>query len=75
VVRPFVNSAIVTLAASAISLALGSLAAYALSRYRIRLGFIKNGDFFFVCQRIMPPVVLVIPCPSRARRPPARDHR
>ncbi|MFF3324007.1 carbohydrate ABC transporter permease [Streptomyces sp. NPDC002889] len=63
VVQPFINSAIVTIAASAISLVLGSLAAYALSRYRFKLGFIKNSDivFFFVSQRIMPPVVLVIP--------------
>lgn len=63
VVRPFLNSAAVTLTASAISLVLGSLAAYGLSRYRYRLGPIKNSDivFFFVSQRIMPPVVLVIP--------------
>lgn len=63
VVRPFFNSAAVTLTASAISLVLGSLAAYGLSRYRYRLGPIKNSDiiFFFVSQRIMPPVVLVIP--------------
>ncbi|MEW2080966.1 carbohydrate ABC transporter permease [Streptomyces sp. NPDC005283] len=63
VIQPFLNSAIVTIAASAISLVLGSLAAYALSRYRFRIGFIKNSDivFFFVSQRIMPPVVLVIP--------------
>lgn len=63
VIQPFINSAIVTIAASAISLVLGSLAAYALSRYRFKIGFIKNSDivFFFVSQRIMPPVVLVIP--------------
>lgn len=63
VVRPFFNSAIITIAASIISLILGSLAAYGLSRYRFKLGFIKNSDiiFFFVSQRIMPPVVLVIP--------------
>lgn len=63
VIQPFLNSAIVTIAASAISLVLGSLAAYALSRYRFKFGFIKNSDivFFFVSQRIMPPVVLVIP--------------
>ncbi|MBT2388999.1 carbohydrate ABC transporter permease [Streptomyces sp. ISL-1] len=63
VIQPFLNSAIVTIAASAISLVLGSLAAYALSRYRFKIGFIKNSDivFFFVSQRIMPPVVLVIP--------------
>ena len=63
VVQPFLNSAIITIAASTISLVLGSLAAYGLSRYRFKLGFIKNRDiiFFFVTQRIMPPVVLVIP--------------
>lgn len=63
VLRPFLNSAIVTIAATVISLVLGSLAAYGLSRYRFKLGFIKNSDiiFFFVAQRIMPPVVLVIP--------------
>ena len=63
VVGPFLNSAAVTILASAISLVLGSLAAYGLSRYRFTLGPIKNSDiiFFFVSQRIMPPVVLVIP--------------
>ncbi len=63
VVRPFFNSAVITIAASVISLVLGSLAAYGLSRYRFKIGFIKNSDiiFFFVSQRIMPPVVLVIP--------------
>lgn len=63
VVGPFMNSAAVTIIASLISLVLGSLAAYGLSRYRFKLGFIKNSDiiFFFVSQRIMPPVVLVIP--------------
>ena len=63
VVGPFLNSAAVTILASLVSLVLGSLAAYGLSRYRFRLGPIKNSDiiFFFVSQRIMPPVVLVIP--------------
>lgn len=62
-VRPFVNSLVVTVCASAVALALGSLAAYGLSRYRYRLGPAKNSDivFFFVSQRIMPPIVLVIP--------------
>lgn len=63
VVRPFLNSAVITLAASIISLVLGALAAYGLSRYRFKIGFIANSDivFFFVSQRIMPPVVLVVP--------------
>lgn len=62
-VGPFVNSLIITVSSSVIALVLGSLAAYGLSRFRYRRGFIKNSDivFFFVSQRIMPPVVLVIP--------------
>lgn len=63
IVSPFLNSATVTLLASAISLALGTLAAYGLSRYDFRAGFVKNTDitFFFISQRIMPPIVLAIP--------------
>ena len=63
IVTPFLNSATVTLLASVISLALGTLAAYGLSRYKFRAGFVKNSDitFFFISQRIMPPIVLAIP--------------
>ncbi len=63
VVGPLANSMIVTLSASAISLALGTLAAYGLSRFRYKAGPITNTDltFFFISQRIMPPVVLAIP--------------
>ena len=60
---PYFNSIVVTASASAISLVLGTLAAYGLSRFTFRVGFVKNGDivFFFVSQRIMPPIVLAIP--------------
>ncbi len=63
VIQPFLNSLQITVLASAISLVLGSLAAYGLSRYTYRIGRMKNADivFFFVSQRIMPPIVLVIP--------------
>ena len=63
VVVPFANSLIVTLSASAISLVLGTMAAYGLSRFTFRAGPIRNGDitFFFISQRIMPPIVLAIP--------------
>jgi len=63
VIQPFANSLIVTLSASAISLVLGTLSAYGLSRFTYRAGPIKNGDitFFFISQRIMPPIVLAIP--------------
>ncbi len=60
---PFIDSAIVTFGASALSLMLGTLAAYGLSRFTYRAGFVKNSDiiFFFISQRIMPPIVLAIP--------------
>jgi multiple sugar transport system permease protein len=63
IVGPYLSSLIVTVTASAISLVLGTLAAYGLSRYTYRAGFIKNSDitFFFISQRIMPPIVLAIP--------------
>ena len=60
---PFLASMIVTFGASALSLVLGTLAAYGLSRFTYRAGFVKNSDiiFFFISQRIMPPIVLAIP--------------
>ncbi|MER1941901.1 MULTISPECIES: carbohydrate ABC transporter permease [unclassified Castellaniella] len=63
IVDPYLDSLIVTVAASLISLVLGTLAAYGLSRFRYRVGFVKNSDlvFFFISQRIMPPIVLAIP--------------
>ena len=63
IVVPYINSMVVTGCASLISLALGTLAAYGLSRFTYKLGFVKNTDitFFFISQRIMPPIVLSIP--------------
>jgi len=63
IVEPFFNSTVVTASASLISIVLGTLAAYALSRFRFKAGFIRNPDitFFFISQRIMPPIVLSIP--------------
>lgn len=63
IVGPYANSIVVTLAGSVISLVLGTLAAYGLSRFSYRAGIVKNGDiiFFFISQRIMPPIVLAIP--------------
>jgi multiple sugar transport system permease protein len=63
IVEPFTSSVIVTLLASVVSLALGTLAAYGLSRFSYKAGPIGNSDltFFFISQRIMPPVVLAIP--------------
>ena len=63
IIEPYFNSIFVTCAASAISIILGTLAAYALSRFTFKAGFIRNNDitFFFISQRIMPPIVLSIP--------------
>lgn len=63
IVRPYMDSLIVTSSASLISIVLGTLAAYGLSRFEYRAGFVKNTDiiFFFISQRIMPPIVLAIP--------------
>ena len=63
IVEPFFNSVMVTAAGSGISIILGTLAAYSLSRFTFRVGPIRNSDitFFFISQRIMPPVVLSIP--------------
>ena len=63
IVEPYLNSIFVTCMASFVSIVLGTLAAYALSRFTFKAGFIKNDDitFFFISQRIMPPVVLAIP--------------
>ncbi|MCA8880470.1 MAG: carbohydrate ABC transporter permease [Rhodobacteraceae bacterium] len=59
----FVNSAVTALASSALAVALGSCAAYGLSRFRYRFGFMRNPDisFFFLSQLILPPVVLALP--------------
>lgn len=63
IVSPYLNSIVVTLSSSLISIVLGTLAAYGLSRFTYRLKFVKNSDilFFFISQRIMPPIVLAIP--------------
>jgi multiple sugar transport system permease protein len=60
---PYLASLLVTAASTIIALALGTLAAYGLSRFTFRAGPLKNSDisFFFISQRIMPPAVLAIP--------------
>jgi len=61
--KRFWNSAVVSLTSSALAVVLGSLAAYGLSRFSYRFGFMKNSDisFFFLSQLILPPVVLALP--------------
>jgi multiple sugar transport system permease protein len=61
--RRFWNSTLISVSASALAVILGSLAAYGLSRFSYRFGFMKNSDisFFFLSQLILPPVVLALP--------------
>lgn len=61
--KRFYNSAITSVTSSALAVILGSLAAYGLSRFSYRFGFMKNSDisFFFLSQLILPPVVLALP--------------
>jgi multiple sugar transport system permease protein len=59
----FFNSAITSIGASTLAIMLGSLAAYGLSRFEYKFGFMRNSDisFFFLSQLILPPVVLALP--------------
>ncbi len=61
--KRFWNSTIVSISASTLAVVLGSLAAYGLSRFNYRFGFMRNSDisFFFLSQMILPPVVLALP--------------
>jgi multiple sugar transport system permease protein len=59
----FFNSTITSIGASTLAIILGSLAAYGLSRFEYKFGFMRNSDisFFFLSQLILPPVVLALP--------------
>lgn len=59
----FQNSIIASLGASALAVVIGSLAAYGLSRFDYKFGWMRNKDisFFFLSQLILPPVVLAMP--------------
>ena len=61
--KRFMNSTVISLTASVLAVCLGSLAAYGLSRFSYRFGFMRNSDisFFFLSQLILPPVVLALP--------------
>ncbi len=62
-IKRFMNSLVISISASTLAVILGSLAAYGLSRFSYRFGFMKNHDisFFFLSQMILPPVVLALP--------------
>jgi multiple sugar transport system permease protein len=62
-VARFANSVIISMVSSAFAVVLGSLAAYGLSRFSYKFGYMRNSDisFFFLSQLILPPVVLALP--------------
>jgi len=55
------NSVIVALGSTLVSVILGSLAAYALTRFEYRRWKNRSISFFILSQRMLPPIVLVIP--------------
>ena len=57
--RYFVNSLIVSCGSTGISLFLGSLTAYALTRYSMKGG--KHIAFWIISLRMMPPIVVILP--------------
>ncbi|RYG96907.1 MAG: carbohydrate ABC transporter permease, partial [Alphaproteobacteria bacterium] len=59
----FFNSVITSVSASFLAVLIGSLAAYGLSRFAYKIGWMRNKDisFFFLSQLILPPVVLALP--------------
>ena len=61
--KRIVNSAYAAIGSSSLALVLGSFAAYGLSRFNYKFGFMRNPDisFFFLSQLILPPVVLALP--------------
>lgn len=61
--KRFFNSAVTAVSASTLAVVMGSLAAYGLSRFNYKFGFMRNSDisFFFLSQLILPPVVLALP--------------
>jgi len=61
--KRFWNSLIISITSSTLAVVLGSLAAYGLSRFSYKFGFMRNSDisFFFLSQMILPPVVLALP--------------
>src|SRR5919201_3005142 len=63
VVKPFVNSIIIANAAATISLFVGGAAGYGLTRFQYRFLVWRNNDIalWFLSQRVVPPVVVLVP--------------
>ena len=57
----FSNALIVTTGAVLIALVIGSLAAYALARFRLRFGLERRLAFVLLIARMLPTVILIVP--------------
>lgn len=59
---PLINSAIIATISSVLATVLGMMAAYSLTRFKIKIAFMKNQDvlMWIVSQRMMPPIVVVL---------------
>lgn len=57
---PLFNSLVVSSVSTVFAVLFGTMAAYALTRYRFKLGFLQNRDIliFILSQRMMPPIVV-----------------
>jgi multiple sugar transport system permease protein len=62
VFRNFFNGGIVSITSAGVAVLLGAMAGYGLTRFEYKFGFWRNNDiaFWFVSQRIMPPIVVVL---------------
>jgi len=61
IVKGFKNSILISLGATVLAGALGSLAAYGLARFRFRRWRNSDMALWFLSQRFLPPIVMVIP--------------
>ncbi len=62
VFRHFANGTIISLVSSAVAVLVAAMAGYGLARFPYRFGSWRNSDiaFWFISQRIMPPVAVVL---------------
>lgn len=62
VIPPFMNSLVIATVSSLVAMLLGTMAAYALTRFEFKLGRFGNQDIllWIVSQRMMPPIVTVL---------------
>ena len=62
VLGPLAHSLVIVGASTLVALFLGSLAAFGLARFPLRVAWMRNHDlaFWIISQRIMPPVVVVL---------------